>query len=465
MRDKALAAVERHQMFKKGEGVLVALSGGADSVALLHFLCGIQNEWELTLGALHLNHMLRGEESERDEAFVRDLCGECGIPLTVERADVKEAARKAGESLEQCGRRLRYSFFEREASRTQAKVAVAHTASDNAETVLINLTRGTALRGLAGIPPVRDRIIRPLIGCTRDEIESYCLQNSLRWVDDSSNQSDRHTRNRIRRHVIPLLAQENPSFTEKLTHLCRTLRDDADYLDALAVEAREGITRPDGSLASKGFLALAPALQGRVLAGLLRGAGILAGGELINGMRAMISAGKGSRQVGRGMTFSCTSEGFYLKAQPKEQGHFSVSVDVSSLEDKPEEIEVFPGKKAALSLRRKNAQNQNNVKELQIKGVTSCLNRLDCDKIENVVTLRGRLPGDKLRPVGRGCTKTLKNLFQENSVDLVGRSQRIVAADDEGVLWVEGFGPDERAAVTDETTRILTIETAAEDDL
>ena len=464
MRDKALAAIARHGMLEKGQSVLVALSGGADSVALLHFLHTLKDEWQLKLGALHLNHQLRGQESGRDEAFVRDLCAQLEIPLSVESFDVKQAAKQAGESVEQCGRRLRYDFFERQASQAGAKVATAHTASDNAETMLINLARGTALRGLAGIPPVRGRIIRPLITCTREEIELYCRKNTLSWVDDSTNQSDGHTRNRVRHHVLPLLTRENPRLAERLTHLSQTLRDDADYLDELAIQAGRNLTRPDGSLERAGFLHLAPALKGRVLADLLRTASIPISGELIEGLSNIIATGKGSRQIGGGMIFSCDGESFCIKAASvkAEQDYFSLSIDAAAFEDTPREVEVFPGKRVILSVHCKNRQE--NVKELQKKGLTYCLSCLDYDKIVNVVTLRGRLPGDKLRPPGRGCAKTLKNLFQENGVESARRQKKIIAADEEGVLWVEGLGPDERAAVTDQTARIAVIEIAAGDD-
>ena len=360
MKDKALSAVTRRRMFVRGDCLLVAISGGADSVALLHFLCGLRKEWGLELGALHLNHCLRGEESERDEGFVRDLCEEWKVSLTVERADIKEIAGQSGESLEQCGRRLRYAFFEREAGRLSAKVAVGHTASDNAETMLINLTRGTALRGLGGIPPVRGMIIRPLIECSREEIEDYCRGNGLRWVDDSSNQSDDHTRNRVRRYVLPLLSQENPRIIEKLTHLSGVLRADADYLDALARKERERLARPNGSLERAGFLALDPALRGRVLAGVLRGAGIEAEGALIDGMSEIIASGSGSRQLPGGMIFSCAGGAFSLSAVKKERdpAPFSVSFEASALEYGDIEATVFEGKKVILCLKSVKKQKK-----------------------------------------------------------------------------------------------------------
>ena len=175
--------------------ILVALSGGADSTALLLSLqaCGCE------LAAAHLNHCLRGSESDRDEDFVRALCARLGVPLTVERADVRAHAAAQGCGIEEAARSLRYAFLERAADAVGADwIATAHTADDNLETVLFHLTRGTGTRGMAGIPPRRGRIIRPLLGATRTEIEAYLAGKGEPYVTDSSNLTDAHTRNRIR---------------------------------------------------------------------------------------------------------------------------------------------------------------------------------------------------------------------------------------------------------------------------
>ena len=453
MKNKVVAAITRHRMLEKGGRVLVALSGGADSIALLHVLLSLREEWGLTIGAVHLNHQLRGSESLRDEHFVRDHCGRRDIPLAVERAAVELLAKQAGESIEQCGRRLRYELFEREAGRQEAKVATAHTASDNAETVLINMIRGTALRGLGGIPPVRGRFIRPLIDCTREEIEAFCREHALSWAKDSTNQSDDYTRNRIRRHIIPLLKSENPRVVEGLTRLTNTLREDAGCLDNLATQLKDRLTRPDGNLERAGFLQAHPALRSRVLAQLLREARVSPQGELIEWLSTAITKGQGSRQLSGQVIFSSGLSAFSLKPTiPLPAGRFFHSLSLSDLERAPFELEVFPGKKVILSL-----QDANNLKKTpkdQKKDLTYCL---DYDKIEGVVNLRPRLPGDKLRLPGRGCTKTLKNLFQEAGVPPEERARAILLADGQGVLWAQGIGPDERATADEGTKRVIAI--------
>jgi len=454
MKVKVALTSAEHRMLKKGDRVLVALSGGTDSVVLLHILLYMRKEWGLTLGALHLNHQLRGEESKRDEGFVRQLCEGWGIPLIVEHANVKEAAKQAGESIELAARRLRYDFFEREAERQGAKVATAHTATDNAETVLINLIRGTALRGLGGIPPVRGRFIRPLIDCTREEVEAYGREHSLAWVEDSTNQSNEHTRNRIRHQVLPLLKKENPRIIEGLARLTDKLRDDADYLDAGAAHFRGRIAREDGSYDRAEFLQTYPALRGRVLAAILREAGISPESELIERLGAAIAAGQGSWQLSVQVVFSSGEDAFRLKPpiELPAPEHFSHNVCLSDLERAPVMVEVFRGKRVTFSLQSANLEKK--MPNVQKKDLTYCL---DYDRIEKVVNLRPRQPGDKLRQPERGCTKTLKNLFQEAGVPPKERARAIVLADKQGVLWVEGLGSDERVAAGEGTQRTIEI--------
>ena len=183
MLKKVISAIEKYEMFRYNTDVAVALSGGADSVALLLALSELKEKYGLTLSAIHVNHCLRGEESDRDETFAVKLCESLGVPLTVTRIDVKGEAEKTGESIELAARNLRYEVFRNEAV---GLVATAHTASDNIETALFNMTRGAGLKGMAGIPPKRDIFVRPLIFCTRDEVESYLAEKKTSFVTRSS---------------------------------------------------------------------------------------------------------------------------------------------------------------------------------------------------------------------------------------------------------------------------------------
>ncbi len=452
MRSKALKAIQQHNMFAQGAVLLVAVSGGADSVALLHFLRGLAQEWKLTLRALHLNHNLRGEESDADEAFVRELCRDWQIPLTVQSADVAGQATQTGESLEVAARRCRYEFFEGEARGRQTKVATAHTSSDSAETVLLNLIRGTALRGLGGIAPVRGRYIRPLIHCTRGEIEAYCAQHDLFYVTDSTNHSDAHTRNRIRRHILPLLEQENPRLVESFARMSHILRDDADYLDEQAQTVLEILLSPNGVIDRSSFLELPRAIKGRVLVLLLRQRGVEADSLTVQSLSQMIEKGTGARQLTAQVMFRCDTKAFWLEQVLLPQPFFSVEVTSQEMEQGAD-IMLSYGKEVKLRVKSKEKLIKSQI--IHKKVLTYCL---DYDRIGKITTLRQRLPSDRLRLPGRGCSKTLKNLFQEAGVPAPERTRRVVLECGGKALWVEGIGPDESAAVGDETKRILIIE-------
>lgn len=217
-----------------GSRVLCAVSGGADSMCLLHMLS--QRE-DISLTAAHFNHQLRGEESDRDEAFVRDVCARRNIPLTVGRGDVKAFSERESLSLEEGGRILRYAFLEGAAQTEDCGlIATAHNADDNLETMLLNLTRGTGLSGLAGIPPQRGNIVRPLLTTTRREIEEYLRLYSLPHVEDSTNADEAYSRNKMRRQVLPLLEEFNPALRKNSIDAIRYLRADNDYLNGMAAD-------------------------------------------------------------------------------------------------------------------------------------------------------------------------------------------------------------------------------------
>ncbi len=240
---KVKSAIAEYDMMSGAERVCAALSGGADSVSLLLALRELQDELGAEICACHLNHGLRGEESDGDERFCRDLFERLNVPFYSEKIDVSADVSKH-ESLEEAARRMRYEFFGRALRHFGGAVlATAHNANDNAETVLLNLTRGTALKGLCGIPPVRTfgngefKVIRPLIGCTRAEIEDYLRVKSQNFVTDKTNLSEDYTRNRIRMRILPELAEINPSIVGTIGRMTEKLRADSDFLDSLAEKA------------------------------------------------------------------------------------------------------------------------------------------------------------------------------------------------------------------------------------
>lgn len=258
MQNKLFQFIREQDLVSPGDRVICAVSGGADSVALLFALYLLRDKLKIQLEAAHFNHQLRREESQRDEIFVRDFCARYDIPLHVGSAQVQPGKK----GLEAAARDARYAFLET----LEGKIATAHTADDNAETVLLHLIRGTGLKGLGGIAPQRGKLIRPMLSVTRQEVEAFLNEWSLPHVEDSSNASDVFLRNRIRHHVMPLLREENPKIGENLSKMALRLRMDEEYLTRQSTF----VTPPDVGL----LRTLPPALRSRALEAFLKQSGI-----------------------------------------------------------------------------------------------------------------------------------------------------------------------------------------------
>lgn len=245
--------MERWAMLPPAGGtLLVAVSGGRDSVCLLHYLASLPRDF--TVAAAHLDHGQR-PTAGRDVAFVRDLCQKLGVPCYVERADVPALAQAAGVGLEEAGRRARYDFFLRTAEAIGAqRIATAHHADDQAETVLLNLLRGTGPQGLAGIPPVRGPIVRPLLQTTRREIEDYLHEHGLSWVEDETNADETLRRNLLRHRLMPQLEQVHPGAAGSICRAAELLRQEDVFLDELAA----AYLPPEGAVAERSRLLEAP---------------------------------------------------------------------------------------------------------------------------------------------------------------------------------------------------------------
>lgn len=468
---KAESLIEREGLLPKDAAVLVALSGGADSMALLSFFREYRDRFSgIALAAAHLNHCLRGEESERDEAFVRSVCSRWKIPLTAERADVAALAAERSEGVEAAGRRVRYAFLERTAlSMTQAegrpvRIATAHTLSDQWETILLHLTRGCGLRGLCGIPISRGRIIRPLLNCSRGEVEDYCRARDIPFIIDSSNADERYARNRLRNGVIPLLREINPRGAEAAGRAARLLRRDEEYLEQQAASAL-AVARCGGSgnaYDAAALYALPPALRSRALRRLAGRSGeeeslldLDAAAE--DRLEALLASGSGGVNLPGGRVV-------YLAG-----GLLSVREPVAlfgevSLPLAPNASCEFCGRQVTARLLPRSVLDRlaesasdfaSNRSELQKIYKFVLQNTCDYDMIKNHIVLRNRRAGDAFRPAGRGMTKSLKKLWNEKRLPPEKRDAVPLLCDEEGICLVAGFGCDERVRITDATRRIL----------
>ncbi len=235
IKEKVLQTIRKFNLIPESSKVIVALSGGPDSVALLNVLLELKDELKISLEALHVNHMLRGEESERDEEFVRELCSRLKVPLTVKRVNVPAVSR--GKNVEAVARELRYGVFREVLRERKADlVALGHTASDLVETVLLNLTKGAGLKGLRGFLPKREVFVRPLFEVKRSEVEEYLKEKGIPFVVDSSNLKTDYERNLIRLKVVPHLREINPSLEEAFLRSSEILRELEDFLSSQVEE-------------------------------------------------------------------------------------------------------------------------------------------------------------------------------------------------------------------------------------
>lgn len=419
--------IKKYGMLAGGTRVLCAVSGGADSVCLLSLMRQAAPRLGVEIACAHFNHMLRGAEADRDEQFVKDLCAEWGVEFAAGRADVGAYARENGMGIEEAARVLRYRFLEETADRLGcARIATAHNANDNAETVLMNLARGSGAKGLCGIPPVRGRMIRPLIETGRGEIEAYLESMGISHVEDSTNHTDEHTRNVIRHNILPRLVEINSGCVANISRMSALLRADEEALDA---QAEEFIAREpgDGAVSVKRLRELPVPTAARVFRRLwsksLSQAHVAALLALCedgkSGACADIPGGRVVREFDR-LVFSAGATGRIESAVITEGETRDIGCGLTvTCEIVENPIEV-----------------------------NSSLNTFFF-KYENIcgkIIVRPREGGDSIRLAGRGCTKSLKKLFAEAGIPAGERDGIPVIADEAGPVGIYGFGTAERCA-------------------
>lgn len=432
MRDKVLCFIRERELLRENDSVLVALSGGADSVSLLHFLISIRELYHLTIHAFHFNHMIRGEEAERDERFCRLLCERFGVPYHAERADIPAIAKKNGESAEACGRRLRYEALGRIADGLGgARIATAHNLNDNTETMLLNLVRGTGIGGLCGIPAKRENIIRPLLTCSRSEIEVYCRENRLDYVTDSTNLSDAYTRNKLRLSVLPILRELNPSLDEGISRTAALMRDADAYLDKISTKELKSC-RTDYGYDCAALLRLDQAVLSYAVKHILEDADAPVDSRHIELIIERMSD-SGSVDLGAGFRAVC-AQGVLRITDGGEVAAGDLCVPIGA---------YFTGRVNVDSLRGAAAGDAKIHKKFWN-------NLFPCDIITLDTVVRRRRAGDTFTDPRRGVTKTLKKLFNELKIPREKRDSLTLIAEGSTVLWIEGIGTAKQAQIADD---------------
>lgn len=447
MNRKVLETIRRYNMIESGCKVVAALSGGADSIAMTHCLYTLSKELGFTLTACHINHTLRGEESERDYRFVESFCKEFSIPLVVFREDINAFAKKTSQSIETAARDRRYLRFSQCADKSCDRIATAHTLSDSAETMIYNIIRGSGIKGLGAIPPVRDNIIRPLIDCTREEVEEYCRENGLSFVTDSTNLTDDYTRNKIRHNVMPFLKEICPSALSNMKKLMESAREDSDCLEKMA---SDGVFKDEKGRYNADIINSKPeAVRKRVIINILNDFGFEVSSARVNEVSKGVLSGNFKAQYAKGKYICCkNSKVFCLNDDDEEniQESFFTYIDTDTdyiVADKKIKVTVY---------NREAFENLRNNNKIDLKKF------IDYDKITGKVYLRQKRDGDSVKLWKRSGTKSLKKLFNEAKLTKLQKSRTLLLCDDCGVIWVENFGGAERVHADKNTENILLIE-------
>lgn len=448
MKNKIHEAIKRYNMICRGDRILAALSGGADSVTLLHYLFVYRDILGITVEAAHVNHMLRGKEADRDELFCRSLCENMGIKLHVKKIDVRKIAKDKGLSEELCGRNIRYEFFDEIVNNSGMKIATAHTLSDSIETMIFNLARGTGLKGLCGIPPVRKNIIRPLINCYRSDIENYCKEHNLDYVTDSTNLEDDYSRNFIRHNILPQLKNINIEADKALGRTINWLREDENYLSLMAGDMLEKIKTDDNKYDIHDLIDCPVPVKRRVIAKILKNNCGNISSEHILELENLLNK-TGSVNLPKDLKAKI-KDGFLIITPQNEDINNSARFNERVI--KLEESIQFAEK--TIYLQNLSIKDYNFLKFINKKLFYNCF---DCDMIYGDYKCRTRLDGDYYHPVIKGCGKSLKKLFNELKISKEERTKRLILCDNNGIIWVEGIGIDERVKITDKTKNIVLI--------
>ncbi len=447
MYEKVKAYVQQHHMLTGEDSVIAGVSGGADSVCLLFILLALQKEMGFALTVVHIHHGIRGASADEDEAFVRQLCDKEGVPLLVYHEDVPAFAKTHGLGEEEAGHRVRRQVLEEAAAgQGGTKIALAHQRNDNAETLLLNLCRGTGPVGLAGMKPVNGKWIRPLLCVTRAETEAWLKEQGIAWRVDETNLTDQYTRNRVRNHVLPYLEEQvNP---QSVVHMTDTMEQMRMLDDFLAEETdryfRQCTKKDDGLVISKDKFAQVPAA---VKPYVLHRALCEAAGERqdIGAVHVRALEDLMENQVGRKvqLPYGVTARRVYEGILLAQDDAAAAEGAAAAKEDAPE---------AGFHMRVFDRPDD----------LTGCpadryKKWFDYDIIKNTVEFRHRKAGDYLTIDRSGNTQKLKQYFINEKIPADRRDDIWLAADGAHIMWVVGYRQNQAYQVTDRTGRILEI--------
>ena len=443
---KVLRFIKENELLSSGEKVLIALSGGPDSVFLLHFLNKFRKKFKIDIGAAHINHRLRGKDSERDEFFCKAICDELSVPFYLLRKNIKSYSKQNKISLETAGRNIRYEFFEKISSENKYdKIATAHNADDNAETVLLNLIKGTGIKGIAGIPVRRNSIVRPILSLSKNEILHYLDENQFEYRIDESNFSNDFERNFLRNEVIPLIQKNiNPSFSNS------------------ALNTSLNLQRLNSGLA-----------------------------EIVSGLKSDIKVIR-NKSVKIPIEFIEKGIDFIVSYTIKEiiDKNFSVKLQSNDLKKVFILLKKHSGRSEELSenlialkeryhitIQKKSALKNPNEKKISVAGELKIARKtfsisvvtksevkiveskntefISADEVSNDFIVRAWTEGDKFFPIGMRGGKKISDYLNDIKINSFEKKDQLVLENSGSIVWVIGKRLDDRFKITPNTKKVL----------
>lgn len=453
---KVKRTITRHGLLQLGDRVVVALSGGIDSMVLLHLLLSLKIELELHLHIAHLNHMFR-EESRHEADLIGELVLELGLPSTICSIDVPKLQKEKGLSPQEAARQARYGFLVEVADREKAnRIALGHHLDDQAETVIINLLRGSGTRGLAGIPIIRGSFVRPLLEVSRRDIQRHAKSFGIPYLEDPSNREEGYLRNRVRLELLPYLAKAfNPRICETLAETAEVLREDDTFLSRLTEEALSSVILSKGEgkicLSLPGLEGLPCALRRRAMretVRIIRGDILPPPGRFIAALEDAVLKKKTGAQIplGKGLVAVFHHDDLILKGGEERLRR----IETTSL--------ALPGRTYIPTIEREIVTKIVENRNLDFKKIPKGTAFMDFETIRPPIYLRSRREGDRFYPLGLGGQKKLQDFFVDCKVARHERDLVPILVDSEKVIWVVGMRVDERVRVKAETEQVLIVE-------
>lgn len=459
--DKVIETIEENYMFSRGDKVIVAVSGGPDSICLLHILNRLKEKYSISLIAAHVNHCLRGEDSDKDEEFVHNFCESIGVECHSRRIDVDKISKQKNISCEMAGREARYEFFQELMLENKAqKIAIAHNANDQAETVLMRIIRGTGLEGLSGIKPVRDRIyVRPLIETSRKEIEEYCSIHNLSPRTDATNKESIYTRNKIRLELIPYIQDNfNSEIVNTLNRLAEVARIDNDYLQQSVeyIYKKYCHKKRDMVIINKKAFSEHEA----VILRLIRYSILQLCGNLYNFEKIHIYDIMNVHRQNTGKKISLP--GGIIAAN--NYGDVELLFSKDRKDDKKFYYKLQINKcnrinDIGANICLKEIEYNSNVRLIS----SSTRKYFDFDSIDGDIIVRNRNDGDKFIPLGMKGTKKLKDLFIDLKIEKDKRNSIPIICFGERIAWVVGCRISDEFKVNEQTKKVLEVNIESEE--